>query len=87
MKKRPFLSSNTEVYYTSCIGYMFSLFYSPGFWKVGKNSFLSFTKPQRDLGFHKSSLNADIKINGAEAEHFFSLSEQLDTALRQRDQN
>ena len=35
------------------------------------DSFLSLRTPSRDLGFSKSSLNADIKTNGAEAERFF----------------
>lgn len=48
--------------------YTFSLFYATSFSKVGNDSFLSFTMPGRDLSFNKSSLNADIKINGAEAE-------------------
>lgn len=68
--------------------YMFALlFYAISFLKVGNDSFLSLSMPRKDLGFYKSSLNADIKINGAEAEHYFSLLEQLGTVLSQRDQN
>lgn len=74
-----------------CMSYfpsMFSLlFYAVSFLRVGNDLFLSLTMPRRGLGSDMSSLNAYIKINGAEAEHFFSLSEQLDTALSQRDQN
>lgn len=72
----------------SYFSYMFFLlFYVISFLRVGNDSFLSLTMPRRGLGSNKSSLNAYIKTNGAEAGHFFSLSEQLDTALSQRDQN
>lgn len=71
----------------SYFAYVFCLLCAVSFLRMGDDAFLSLTMPRRDLGFSKSSLNAYIKINGAEAEHFFSLSEQLDRALSQRDQN